>query len=723
MLKNKFERIKTAAVSGIIALAAVAAPFSPTVAAPLSSNAAGSDNYAKLLQYSLYFYDANMCGKNVNETSLLTWRGDCHTSDSIDGGFHDAGDHVMFGLPQGYTASTLGWSYHEFSDAFKAVGEAGHYQAIANYFCDFFINSATTNGNSITEFCIEKGEGNQDHSYWGPPENQGGGRPILKVSSGSGDIAAEYAAALAANYCNFGREQDLKYAKMYYEYAKRNASPTFRATFYESEGCGDDLAWAAGWLALATNDNSYKSDLQNGSGAVYWCHCWNNVTLGAACLRGEVLGDWSYATGWLNSTCSGNDYFFQDEWGSARYNCAAQLAALVATKHGKGSYDGWAKNQMNMILGDNPINVCFVVGFSSNSASKPHHRACSGTDTAENEAPSKYTLVGALVGGPTDRNWSYQDKRADYKANEVAIDYNAGLVGAAAGLYHFYKTGTTDSNVPGAKSNPYSDPEGPQQTTATTNYNPGQQTTTTTTNPQTGGDGKYSAKIGESYDFNNMTDKMVGWEWSTFGIPSGEHVIKVDVNISSASGGSIGKWEGAFGSSTSVAAENYWTQSDNMTKTISGNSGTITWEPSSSVSNIIQLLYNGELKFGTWWADCGKLNIDSVTVYTDGKGSSPVTTTSTTATTRRTTTTTTTTTVRNDPTQVLAGDANNDGYVAVSDAILILQSLANPSKYQLSDQGKANADCQNKGNGVDAQDALAIQKYAAGLINVLPTNR
>ena len=60
MLKNKFERIKTAAVSGIIALAAVAAPFSPTVAAPLSSNAAGSDNYAKLLQYSLYFYDANL---------------------------------------------------------------------------------------------------------------------------------------------------------------------------------------------------------------------------------------------------------------------------------------------------------------------------------------------------------------------------------------------------------------------------------------------------------------------------------------------------------------------------------------------------------------------------------------------------------------------------------------------------------------------------------------
>jgi len=27
----------------------------------------------------------------------------------VHGGFHDAGDHVRFGLPQSYTAGTLGW--------------------------------------------------------------------------------------------------------------------------------------------------------------------------------------------------------------------------------------------------------------------------------------------------------------------------------------------------------------------------------------------------------------------------------------------------------------------------------------------------------------------------------------------------------------------------------------------------------------------------------------
>ena len=77
-------------------------------------SAASTDNYAKLLQYSIYFYDANMCGSDVGEKGLFTWRDDCHTSDAVPGGFHDAGDHVKFGLPSGYTASTLGWSYYEF---------------------------------------------------------------------------------------------------------------------------------------------------------------------------------------------------------------------------------------------------------------------------------------------------------------------------------------------------------------------------------------------------------------------------------------------------------------------------------------------------------------------------------------------------------------------------------------------------------------------------------
>ena len=43
-------------------------------------------NFAKALQYVLYFYDANKCGYDVDENGepglkWLEWRGDCHTED------------------------------------------------------------------------------------------------------------------------------------------------------------------------------------------------------------------------------------------------------------------------------------------------------------------------------------------------------------------------------------------------------------------------------------------------------------------------------------------------------------------------------------------------------------------------------------------------------------------------------------------------------------------
>ena len=90
-------------------------------------------NFAKGLQYTLHFYDANKCGKR---TGRLEWRADCHMEDQhiplkqygedfkginlpdswieehkdeldpdgdgcldLEGGMHDAGDHVKFGLP------------------------------------------------------------------------------------------------------------------------------------------------------------------------------------------------------------------------------------------------------------------------------------------------------------------------------------------------------------------------------------------------------------------------------------------------------------------------------------------------------------------------------------------------------------------------------------------------------------------------------------------------
>ena len=77
--------------------------------------------------------------------------------------------------------------------------------------------------------------------------------------------------------------------------------------------------------------------------------------------------------------------------------------------------------------------------------------------------------------------------------------------------------------------------------------------------------------------------------------------------------------------------------------------------------------------------------------------------------------TTTTTTNDSDTDSALKGDANEDGRVSISDAVRILQYVANSSKYELSEQGKINADVDGKA-GVTGSDAGEIQKYDAGLI-------
>jgi len=71
----------------------------------------------------------------------------------------------------------------------------------------------------------------------------------------------------------------------------------------------------------------------------------------------------------------------------------------------------------------------------------------------------------------------------------------------------------------------------------------------------------------------------------------------------------------------------------------------------------------------------------------------------------------------------LCGDANNDGTVDLSDAVLIMQSMSNPSKYKLTEQGRANADCAGNGDGITNADALAIQKYMLQLIPSLPETK
>ena len=265
-------------------------------------------NFAKLLQYSLYFYDANMCGTGVTKESRLPWRGDCHIYDAkvplqpydsktggtnlsasfmkqyadildpdgdgtvdVSGGYHDAGDHVKFGLPEAYAGSVVSWGYYEFREAYEAIGEAEHTETILRHFCDYFMRSTFRDDKGdVIAFCYQVGDGAVDHKYWQAPEIDAMERPAFFATADlpTTDDVSEAAAALAINYYNFKdtdkkyAEQCLDYAKALFSFAAKNEKAVGKgadgpASFYTSSKWEDDFCFAAGWLYLITEDHWY----------------------------------------------------------------------------------------------------------------------------------------------------------------------------------------------------------------------------------------------------------------------------------------------------------------------------------------------------------------------------------------------------------------------------------------------------------------------------------
>jgi len=276
------------------------------------------------------------------------------------------------------------------------------------------------------------------------------------------------------------QKKSLKYAKALFQFAERSDTKKCNADgpkgYYGSSKWQDDYCWAGSWLYLATQDEHYLNEVfkyYDYYAASCWTHCWNDVWAGTTCVLSEIddlydkdgqvlenkfrtaankspyeeINFWSQIAktvdNWMTGktvTITPGGYSFLNQWGSARYNTSAQLLALVYDKHHGNTaskYSEWAKSQMQYLMGENPANRCYIVGYNDIAAKFPHHRAASGLSKCEDPASHRYVLYGALVGGPGSSD-EHKDVTSDYIYNEVTIDYNAAFVGACAGLYNFF---------------------------------------------------------------------------------------------------------------------------------------------------------------------------------------------------------------------------------------------------------------------------------------------
>jgi len=440
---------------------------------------AGNYNYTEVIGLSLLFYEAQRTGV-LPSTNRIPWRWDSFVTDigengeDLTGGYFDAGDHVKFGFPLAGTMTLLAWGMYDSKRGYELAGEWTNALDSLRWGMDYMIKTHP----SANVLYVQVGDTQEDHNYWGRPEEWTGSnpRPTLKATttSPSSECAAEHAAAMAAASMVFKENGETAYgatllthAEQLYSFAttyRGNNSDSFPGLTYSSfSGYGDEFLWAAAWLYRATGREQFREDCNT-----FWTEfdlsgrpreiSWDNKLASAQVLLAKVDGSTKYVTAaqsfcdWVVNEAPKTPLglVYLDQWGSARH--AANVAFVCLQAAGAGinaeQYIAFAKSQIDYVLGDSGRSL--VCGYGHNPPQQPHHRAAScpdrpatcGYTDANFLGPNPQILYGALVGGP-DIDDAYEDLRSDYVRNEVALDYNAGFQSALAELSRIYNQGNS----------------------------------------------------------------------------------------------------------------------------------------------------------------------------------------------------------------------------------------------------------------------------------------
>ncbi|CAL0305866.1 unnamed protein product [Lupinus luteus] len=461
--------------------------------------------YSSALKISLQFFDIQKSGKLVN--NKIPWRGDSALKDGsqanldLSKGLYDAGDNMKFGFPMAFTATVLSWAILEYGDQMDHVGQLEPAQGSLKWITDFLINAHA----SENTLYIQVGDPVADHDCWEKPEAMTEKRPLIQVNtscSGS-DVAAETAAAMASASLVFKKTDStysstlLKHAKQLFTFADKNRGSYSEnipeiATYYNSTGYGDELLWAASWLYHATGDDSYLDYVtgQNGEDYANWdsptWFSWDNKLAGTQVLLSRLsffkekdisnayssglqkyrktaeavmcslLPDSPTAT--KDRTDSG--LIWISEWNSLQHPVASAFLAVIYSDYmlttqtpnldcGSSSFKptdlrDFAKSQADYVLGKNPLEMSFLVGYGDKFPEFVHHRGASipkdsetgckeGFKWLDSTDPNPNVATGALVGGPF-LNETFIDARNNSMQTEPTTYNSAIIVGLLSSL-------------------------------------------------------------------------------------------------------------------------------------------------------------------------------------------------------------------------------------------------------------------------------------------------
>ena len=444
----------------------------------VSTTQQGQFAYGEALQKNFLLYEANRSG-DLGPDNRLEWRSDSTLNDGSDvgrdleGGYFDAGDHVKFGQPMAATVNMLAWGGVEYTDAYAQSGQLDELREAVKWGTDYFLKAHETDDNGNTsKLWVQVGQGGSDfdHGYWGAPETVEANTTrksfAIDPANPGSDVAASTSSALAAASMLFRGVDDayadelLQNATALYEFAetyqgKYSDSVPQANPFYTSySGYGDELASGAAWMYKATGEQSYLTKAENYfkdrvGGLGDWSWATDDHSYGAAVILARESDDPFFkgqVEGWLDQWINGGGniqytqggFAHRAPWASVPLTgSAAYLAELYNdTVKEDSRYSDFANNQIDYILGDNPLDYSYMIGFGDNYPERPHHRGSAPNVNNDPLAPQQNVLYGAIVGGPEKPDdYSHNDRRDDFITNEVGVSYNAPIASALIQQY------------------------------------------------------------------------------------------------------------------------------------------------------------------------------------------------------------------------------------------------------------------------------------------------
>ncbi|GAV72172.1 Glyco_hydro_9 domain-containing protein [Cephalotus follicularis] len=467
-------------------------------------------DYADALKKSLLYFESQRSGR-LPYNQRVTWRDNSGLTDGLEqgvdlvGGYYDAGDHVKFGLPMAFTVTMLSWGVIEYGDQIANAGEFEHALDAIKWGTDYFIK-AHTNPNT---FWAEVGDGDTDHYCWQRPEDMTTSRQAYKIDENNpgSDLAGETTAAMASAAIVFRRTNPhyshllLHHAQQLFEFGnkyrgKYDGSVGVVKSYYASvSGYMDELLWAALWLYKATDNEEYLKyviDKARSFGGIGWAmteFSWDVKYAGLQILasklimeekhkaHGYILEQYRskaeyYICSCLNKNNGSNNadrtpggLLYIRQWNNMQYVSNAAFLLTIYSDflqssnqkincHHGDTLDhqeilSFALSQADYILGSNPLNMSYLVGYGPKYPTRVHHRGASIVSYRENKGfigctqgydnwysgsdPNPNVLVGALVGGP-DYQDNFMDQRSNYVQTEACTYNTAPLVGVFAKL-------------------------------------------------------------------------------------------------------------------------------------------------------------------------------------------------------------------------------------------------------------------------------------------------